>query len=326
MKKICAAIAAILILFSALGCTKNKSGKISESGFLMDTVVSVTLYGNEDEDILKGCFDELSRFDKLWSRTSPESEIYRLNSGEISEVSEDTADLLRKALYFSKLSGGAFDVSICPESELWSFKDGGRVPDAEAINEALKKVGYENITVTDENEVLFSIPGAEMDLGGIAKGYAADKLKEYLLANGVESAVINLGGNTLCVGEKPDGSAFKVGIQYPFKDQNEIIALLCVKDMSVVTSGVYERSFEKDGKLYHHLLDPSTGYPAKNNLLSVSIICKSSADADALSTACFVLGLDEGMKLINSMDGYYAIFITDDFELHYSEGAEAFLV
>ena len=129
-KSLCAALTAIVMLLSVSGCSSAGNEKISKSGFLMDTVVSVALYGSSDEETLNGCFEELYRLDKLWSRTSPESEIYRLNSGEISDVSEDTADLLRKALYFSELSDGAFDVSVCPVSELWVFKNGGVVPEA----------------------------------------------------------------------------------------------------------------------------------------------------------------------------------------------------
>lgn len=326
-KRLLAAVSAFLLLCSVSGCSGSRAGagKISEKWFLMDTVVSVTLYDSSDGEILRGCFEELARCDRLWSRTDPESEIYLLNLGEIFEVSEETSELLKKALYFSELSDGAFDVTICPVSKLWSFKSGGTVPDEAAVAEALRRVGYKNMTVTEQNEVIFSVSGMETDLGGIAKGYAADRLKEYLLEQGVKSALINLGGNTLCIGEKPDGSPFRVGIQYPFKGQNEIIAVLQIRNMSVVTSGIYERSFERDGVLYHHLLDPATGYPVNNELLSVSIICKSSADADALSTACFVLGLDKGMELINGMDGYYAVFITKDCELHFSEGAEDFL-
>ena len=145
------------------------------------------------------------------------------------------------------------------------------------------------------------------------------------MEQGVKSAIINLGGNVLCVGEKPDGTPFKIGLQKPFADRSETIETLNIKDMSVVSSGVYERHFIKDGVNYHHLLNPRDGYPFQNGLISVTILSDISADGDGMTTACFSLGLDEGLKLVNSLDGIYGIFITDDYEVYYSDGAEKFL-
>ena len=158
-----------------------------------------------------------------------------------------------------------------------------------------------------------------LDLGAIAKGYIADKLKEYLVENGVEHALINLGGNILIIGDKPDGSKYNIGIQKPFDQTGQPITSVKVSDTSLVTTGIYERCFEKDDTLYHHILDPATGYPCQNNLYSVTIVTKSSVMADALSTTCFLLGLKDGMELINSLEGVEALFITDDYELHYSD-------
>lgn len=159
-----------------------------------------------------------------------------------------------------------------------------------------------------------------IDLGAIAKGYIADRLKDFLVENQVTSATIDLGGNILCVGDKPDGSAFRIGIRQPFGDQGSPMLVVPVSGWSVVTSGIYERYFEEDGTLYHHILNPSTGYPCENNLLSVTILSEHSVDGDALSTTCFSLGLSDGMALIDSLDEIYAVFVTDDYNIHYSEG------
>ena len=159
-----------------------------------------------------------------------------------------------------------------------------------------------------------------MDLGFIAKGFIADRLKESLLEKGVESALINLGGNILAVGSKPDGSPFEIGVRKPFDTQNTALTTLSLSDRSLVSSGVYERYFEKDGKRYHHLLDPFTGYPVENGLLGVTILSSSSMEGDALSTTAFVLGPEEGMALIESLPDTEAVFITEDYKLHYSSG------
>ena len=164
--------------------------------------------------------------------------------------------------------------------------------------------------------------GCRLDLGAIAKGYIADRVRDYLVGQGVASAMIDLGGNLYCLGVKPGGEPFRVGIQYPYRDRNEVIAAIDASDVSVVTSGVYERCFEAEGVLYHHILDSATGYPVQNSLLAVTVIAPDSLTADALSTACFALGLERGMALIDSLDGVHALFITDDFALHPSAGLE----
>ena len=182
---------------------------------------------------------------------------------------------------------------------------------------ACTHVNYQNIQI-EGNTVTLTDPQTQIDLGGIAKGYIADRLKEYLLSEGVEHALINLGGNTLAVGTKYDGSPFRIGIQKPFSEKNEVITAVEITDRSVVSSGIYQRYFEKDGRIYHHILNPDTGYPYENNLLQVTIISDQSVDGDALSTCCFALGLKDGSKLIESLDNVQAIFVTNDYELHYA--------
>lgn len=173
-----------------------------------------------------------------------------------------------------------------------------------------------------EHKVLFMEEGMSIELGAIAKGYIADKIKAYLIEQGVGSATINLGGNMLCVGTKPSGAPFRIGIQKPFADHSQVVGIVDIDDLSVVSSGIYERYITVDGKQYHHILNPATGYPYENGLVSVTIISPKSVDGDALSTSCFCLGLEDGMKLVESQPDCYGIFITSDGELHYSQGLE----
>lgn len=193
------------------------------------------------------------------------------------------------------------------------------MPEDAKIKEAIKLTDYKNAGLKEQKLVL-KIPGMGIELGAIAKGFIADKLKEYLANNGVTSGTVNLGGNVLCIGKKPDGTSFRIGIQQPFADRNEIITAIKAEDISVVSSGIYERYFTQDGKIYHHILDPSTGYPYNNGLEAVTIVSKKSTDGDALSTTCFALGLEKGMEFVESLSDVYAVFITEDGEMHYSEG------
>ena len=221
---------------------------------------------------------------------------------------------------YSVLSEGAFDIAIEPLTSLWDFTaENPKVPKDSLIQAALPKCNYHNISVdTDKNEITLKTDDTAIELGAIAKGYIADRLKDYLVSQNVKSAIINLGGNVLCIGEKTDNSAFKIGIQKPFADRSETIAVMDIRDKSVVSSGIYERCFEQDGTLYHHLLNPKTGYPYDNGLIAVTIISDQSVDGDALSTTCFALGLEDGMKLAESLDDVQAFFVTSDYEIHYT--------
>ena len=262
----------------------------------------------------------------VFSATNPDAELYKLNhrgKGVMSvKSSEDLAYLIDKALYYSKVSNGAFDITTQPLKELWDFNtDDPKLPSDESIKEALPKVDYTRVSVEGDT-INFTSDDTQIDLGAIAKGYIADKTKDFLKSKGVDSAIINLGGNVLCIGKKPDGQNFTIGLQKPYADRNETVALLTVDDESVVSSGVYERHFVIDGKNYHHILNPKTGYPYDNGLVEVSILTKSSTDADALSTTCFSLGVQEGVKLLNSIPDTYGYFILSDYSIVYSDGAK----
>ncbi len=243
------------------------------------------------------------------------------NDGSIEfTVSDILYEILEKGLYYSEKSKGVFDITIEPESSLWDFtSDNRKVPEDTKIKEAVKLTGYKNAALEDR-KLLLEKPGMGIELGAIAKGFIADKLKEYLKENGVTSGTVNLGGNVLCIGKKPDNSPFRIGIQHPFENRNEVITAVKAEDISVVSSGIYERYFIQDGKMYHHILDPSTGYPYNNGLVAVTIISGKSVDGDALSTTCFAMGLEKGLEFASSLENVYAVFITEDEKLHYSEG------
>jgi thiamine biosynthesis lipoprotein len=324
----------LLTLLSLSGCSYNSNAGnvdkevpfITKSDFLLNTVVTINLYDKQDEALLEDCFDLIAKYEKIYSRTNESSELYALNHGTAPhngltyQISNELSDIFKYGLYYSKLSGGYFDISVSPITSLWDFTTADPVlPKEEELQAALPLVNYEYIQL-NHNQVSFTKDGIGIDLGAIAKGYIADRLKEFLISNGVNSAMINLGGNVLCVGEKPKGIPFQVGIQKPFADRNETIAVMEINDLSVVSSGIYERYFTLDGVNYHHILDPKTGYPYDNELVAVTIISKKSTDGDGLSTTCFALGLDKGLELIASLPDTYAVFITKDYEVYYSKG------
>ncbi|MCD7767171.1 MAG: FAD:protein FMN transferase [Lachnospiraceae bacterium] len=327
-------------VFAAAALQANAAEeKTSSTGFFLDTVVTITLYGDTDSAAMDGCFELLEQYEQMLSRTIEGSDVWNINhsAGESTTVNEETAALIETALEYSQLTDSAFDITITPLVELWDI-DGksellagvtddsseesiadSLIPSEEEIASALSHID-DSVVSVDENIVTLSDPEAEIDLGGIAKGYIADCLKEYLLSQGIEHALINLGGNVLTVGTKSDGSAWKIGIQEPFGESSDVIAVVACADKSVVTSGTYERYFEVDGRIYHHILDPNTGYPVDNGLTSVTILSDSSTTCDALSTACFVLGLEDGMELIESLENIEALFITEDETLYRTSG------
>ena len=313
------------VVFTVIIRDRTPVNPISLSGFKLNTVVTITVYDSKDESILQGCMELCDKYEALFSRTIPDSEISCLNAGElagadgVSLLSEPTRALLAEAFRYSELSDGAFDPTIGAVSSLWDFTGEDRhAPSRDAVEAALPYVGWEQAEQTDEGILLPE--GVQIDPGAIAKGFIADRIREYLLEQGVESATINLGGNVLCVGSKPDGSPFRIGVQTPFADRSETSAILEINGRSVVSSGIYERYFEENGVFYHHILDPETGFPCENELCSVTIISDTSTEGDALSTACFVLGLEKGMELIGSLPDVDAIFIDRDGNLYYSDG------
>lgn len=319
-KRLAALLTSMVLFLSGCSGLPTKRDQIY-TDTLFDTIIRIEIYDAVDDDVLKGCEELCKKYDTMFSNKIEDSEISQINNagGNAVEVSDDTITLIKKGLYYSELSQGIFDITIAPVSNLWDFKSEEPVlPTADAIAEAVSHVDYNNIIIKD-NTVRLTDPNAGIDVGAIAKGYIADKVKDYLEDQGVKHAIINLGGNVLAMGSKLDGSDYNIGIQKPFDDTGEPITSVKISDKSIVTSGIYQRYFEVDGKIYHHILDPNTGYPCENNLNSVTIITDSSLTADALSTTCFLLGYDKGMNLIDQLDNVDAVFITTDNKIHYSK-------
>ena len=294
-----------MIVFLLTGCSRNTT-PISKSGLYFDTIITITLYSDAHSKLLDECFLLAEKYEKLFSKTIETSDIYKINhsKGKPTVVDSETIYLLEMALSYAEMTDGLIDPTILPLSDLWNFGENETVPSSADINSALSNVDYETVIIDKKaSTVTLNNPNAGVDLGFIAKGYIADKMKEYLLSNGVENALINLGGNILCVGSKPDKSAFVLGIQEPFSQGTSFIPNVSVKDKSLVTSGVYERCFYENDILYHHILDTQTGYPIDNGLWSVTILSDSSMEGDAYSTLCLCLGLDEALKLIEATEG-----------------------
>lgn len=315
---------------------------ISISSIKLNTAVQITIYDSQDKALLDDCLALCDKYELVFSRTNEKSELYKLNhrkdtsdkdtstdrqttpypvsgTADTWHISEDLASLLSEGLDITRESDGAFDIAIAPLTSLWDFTaEDPKVPDDAAIQKALPLCSSEGVTI-DGQDITLPSDDIQFDVGAIAKGYIADRLKDFLVKKGVKSAIINLGGNVLCIGSKPDGTPFKIGIQKPFADRNETEAVMDIAGKSVVSSGIYERCFKQDGKLYHHILNPQTGYPYDNGLISVTIISDQSVDGDALSTTCFALGLEDGLKFAEKK-GVQAVFITEDYELHYTDG------
>lgn len=320
----------ILILIST-GCTmkNNKEGPISKTDFLMDTVMTIKIYDKSDEDIINKALSRVREIEEKMSSKIETSEISKINQNagiNPVEVSEETYYVLKIGKKYAELSNGAYDPTIGPLVDLWDIKSEEKerdsIPTIENIQKKKELVNYEKLELLEDNKVFLSEKNMKITLGSIVKGYAADEVRKILSENGVNIAIIDLGGNVFAHGVKADDNPWIIGIQNPFKITGNHIGTLKVKNKSIVTSGNYERYFEYENKRYHHILNRETGYPAENEIMGVSIISEDSIDGDALSTTLFVLGLEKAQNLVNSLEGINAIFITKDKEIYISENME----
>lgn len=325
---------AVLVLLS--GCSGSNGSApepVMDDGYYLDTVCSISIYhmaeadGNvkaaadmaeEAQAAIDEAFDLCKDLEAKISRTRKDSDISNINNakGEWVHVSENTRELIQKGLEYSHMSHGAFDITVGGITEQWDFhapEGEAKIPDADTLAEAVKHIGFRGVA-TEGNNVRLMDPETRLDLGGIAKGYIGDRMTELLESKGVVSAVINLGGNVICIGGKTNEEDFVIGVETPFSDRTEIIGKINARDKTLVTSGVYERRMEVDGKTYHHILDTKTGWPVDTDLDAVTLIADKgrSADIDALSTICLIMGADEGMKLIENMDGIEGVFVLSD--------------
>lgn len=314
-----------LLIFSFFLCGCQKTTPLSSKEFCLDTIVQITLYDTSSKNILNNCFDLCKKYELVFSTNNKKSELYQLNHSlhklENQVISKELYQVIKQGLYYSELSKGAFDITIGSISSLWDFKN-NTIPQDYLIKEHLQDVSYKNI-VLEKNEIRFLNEKTMIDLGAIAKGYIADQIKDYLLKKNVTSALINLGGNILCVGQKQQ-QPFLIGVTNPQETSDSILSLN-INDLSVVTSGTYQRYIETNSKKYHHILNPLTGYSYENGLSAVTIISKSSIQGDALSTVCFSLGKEKGIELLNSLKDVSGCFIDENNQITYSKHFKKFL-
>ena len=291
-----------------------------------NTFIDLKAQGENGEKALLEAEKEINRLEKLFSPTIEQSEIFAINQYAAKQtvtVSKDTFDLIEKAKEYCNITEGAFDITIAPVVKAWGFtEEVKRVPSDEEIQQKLQLVDNNKLHIDKQNSTVYlENENMSIDLGGIAKGYASNKVNEILKKNGVSSAVISLGGNVSVTGKRPDGTKWRIAVQDPMNSEG-YVGILNVEDTSVITSGVYQRFFEQNGKKYHHIIDTKTGKPTQNGLLSVTIVCDNGAMADALSTSVMVAGLQKGSELWRKLDNFGMIVITDSNEMYISEDIE----
>lgn len=335
-KKYTKLLLCLLLVFMLVACKQNTNGNgqinkqepIKRTELLMGTVISVTLYDSTDETILDDVFDKVKNLEAIFSINTAGTEVDKINENagiEPVKVSDDTIEVVKEGLYYSDLSNGKFDITVGPLVKLWNIPDRptNDIPTQDEIDTVIPLTNYKDVVVDETNKTVFlTQPGMMLDLGGIAKGYTADVISKMLTDKGVKSAIIDLGGNIFAHGEKTSGESWKIGIQNPFSTRGEIVGAISVKNKSIVTSGIYERFIEVDGVKYHHILNPKTGYPYENDIAGITIISDKSTTGDALSTSVFALGIDDGIKFVEELDGVDAIFVTKDNGIYVTSGVK----
>ena len=305
------------------GCGKKQETKTTETAseqatkeasaqvFAMDTYMSLKAYGKNAQKAVDDAKTEIERLDKLWSAVDKDSEIYQLNQKKTMKVSDETLELIKFAKKKSAQTGDAFDISIYPIVELWGFPTQKyKVPSEEEIQNLLKYVDSQKIKINEKTNTVTLEKNMKIDLGGIAKGYTSQRIAKIYKKDGVKSGVISLGGNVQAIGKKTDGSRWKVGIQSP-DDTESMIGGYEAADEAVITSGAYERYFEKNGKRYHHIIDPATGKPSEKDLKSVTIISKNGTLSDTMSTTLFVMGKDKATSYWKKHNNEFNMILVD---------------
>lgn len=315
-------VISVIVIFSVIPWVfliflANKPQQAQKSIFAMDTYMTLSCTGNDAESALDDACEEIKRLDEMLSAADENSEVAKLNSAGGGRVSNDIAQLLNASLNLYADTSGAFDPALLPLTSAWGFSSGEyRVPTRSELDSALCISGSDNISF--DGETLVMAQGAGLDLGGIAKGYAADRVRDILKAHEISSACISLGGNVCVIGARENGKPWRVGIQDP---QGGYLGILSVKDISVVTSGSYERYFTDDsGHTYHHILNPQTGYPADSGVVSVTIICEDGTLADGLSTACFVMGAQKALEYQKQRGDFELVMLCEDGTLYATQG------
>ena len=323
MKKKLFSVALVVIIFSAFAYWAQKSMPRSASAdfFAMDTYMSVTAHGKDSEKTVQEVKQAIEALDESLSVTKKDSVVYRLNEIKSADLTPDTDLLIEKSLKIKKQTAGAFDICIYPIMKEWGFTDKNfKVPDPETLSRLCDELKNSDINIDRENMKISLSENAAIDFGGIAKGYASEKARDIICQNGINSAIVNLGGNVYALGHKSDGNNWKVAIKSPF-DSEKKLGIVSVHDKAVITSGGYERYFEKDSVRYHHIIDPFTGYPADNGIVSVTIISGDPTLADALSTALYVMGKEKATDFWIKNSGLFDFVICDETQnLYVTEG------
>ncbi len=313
MKRIKTVVVFFTVLIIITGCTKTEQ----KTMFAMDTVIQISVSGKNAKAAVNEIEKKLVELENLFSVTNEKSEIASLNKNKTVTVSYDTLEIIKQALTVSEITDGAFDITLYPVISLWGFtKNSYKVPTDSEISEALKKVGSDTVKL-DGNTVTVS---GEIDLGGIAKGYATQQLRNILQKHYIQSAVISLGGNALVYGNKNNGDLYTIGIQHPVHS-DMLIGKVKAKDVSVVTSGGYQRYFESDGNIYHHIIDSKSGKPAKNGIISATVVSENDTQADAFATALYVMGIDKACEFWRQNGSFEMILVTET-EVYVTSGLE----
>lgn len=301
--------------------TASSTQPVSQEIFAMDTYMTVTAYGDNAQKGVTDAVAEIQRLDNLLSIGKEDSEISKLNKSGCAALSDDTAVMVAKALDLYKSTGGAFDITVLPLMELWGFTTQEYyVPTEDEIQSTLQRVGADKLTWDESTKTLTLGDKQEIDLGGIAKGFTSSRIMEIFKKDGVTCGMVSLGGNVHLLGTKQDGSAWRVGIQDP-NNTDDMLGVLEANDCAVITSGAYERNFEKDGVTYHHIIDPATGKPSNSGLTSVTIVSKDGTLADGLSTSLFVMGKDKAIAYWKQhADEFDTILVDKDRNVYITEG------
>lgn len=329
IKKIFAMGMCMLLIIPTVSCSKTDQ-KIDKYATKMDTIMHLTAYGSKASEAIEAAFNRVDEIEQMASPSISTSDVNKINEAagkEYVKVHPEIIKIIKTSIEYSKISNGAFDITISPLIKLWGIgtKD-ERIPTDFEIKEKIALVGYNNINIDEKNNsVKLMKAGMSIDLGGVAKGFTADEVVKIFKNYGVKSAIINLGGSSIfTLGEKPDKTLWSIGIQHPRKDKNDgYIGIIKMSQNALSTSGDYERFFIKDGKRYHHILNPTTGYPADTEVISDTIVIDSSIPdcgmlADILTKITFVSGVEKGFKIIDSLTGVSCIAVTTDYKIYKS--------
>ncbi len=344
LKKILILLFIIIILtgFSLTSFFEEKT--VDKQSYLLNTLISIKASGDNAEEAIEAAMARITEIENAMSAHIEDTDVWAINHSvpmEETTISEDTFMVIKKGIHYSKLTNGYFDITVKALVDLWGIgTENPRVPTQTEIRNALNDIDYKMIAMNEDlGTIKLKQENMGIDLGGIAKGYAADEVVRILKEHGVQSAYADLGGNIVIVGKKSIGwkqyllskvkghqtsyyQDWRIGIQDPLKQRGSYMAVIALSDKAVVTSGPYERYFEQNGTIYHHILDPFSGYPAENGIISATIIADKSIDADALSTSIFLLGEKKGVKLIESLPDIEAIIVNEDKKVSITKGLE----